>query len=300
MKCKANDPRTISQSQTQPAMSPYLFISYIFANGSFEVCPCFFQNLHPLRQAPNTAVILVPRIPTSTYAINYVMKELEQCSTRLTDALLPQLGCTRSIRQLNYHPSLRWTQPQCVLKAYASLYAKSNRACIFTFVSQRTAEVPEGRRCSLRPTTALPGAGGPGLAHGKAACDRQQRLALHPTPGPTPTVRGRAARSPAPPVGSPVVKARFPHLAGAHLQRPSRRQLLQQLQHFRPSPRRPPAPAPRPATPRVRACTQAKARLSAHKSAGSRPCPARLLRLLALGACLAECAGGDRASTFLP
>lgn len=122
----------------------------------------------------------------------------------------------------------------------------------------------------------------------------------HPTPGPTPTVRGRAARSPAPPVGSPVVKARFPHLAGAHLQRPSRRQLLQQLQHFRPSPRRPPATSPRPATPRVRACTQAKARLSAHKSAGSRPCPARLLRLLALGVCLTECAGGDRASTFLP
>lgn len=274
-------------------MSPYLFVGYVFANGSFEIRPCFFQNLHPLCQAPNTAVILVPRIPTSTYAINYVMKELEQCNTRLKNALSPRLGCTRSIRQLNRHPSLCWTQPKCSNPTHLYMLKQTEPAFSLLFLKGRWKPQREGD-AAWGPTTALPGSDGPGLAHGKAASDSQHRPAL-PSPRPAPSCTGPRRAVPHPTSCFPVAKARCPHEAGAHLQRPSRRQLLQQPQHFRPSPRRPPAPAPRPATPRVRARTQGKAHLSAHESTGSRPGPAAA----GSGACVIEHAVGYPTSTHL-
>lgn len=251
-------------------MSPYLFVRYAFANGSFEIRPCFFQNLHPLCQAPNTAVILVPRIPTSTYAINYVMKELEQRSTRLKNALFPRLGCTRSMRQLNYHPSRCWTQPQCSNPMHRYMPEETEPAFSLSFLKDGGS--PRGK---AMPTESPPQhcRGSRARPHPREGHVRQPAPPgpPHPTPRPAPSCTGPRRALPHPTSWFPGGEG--PE-AGAHLHRPSRRQLLQQLQHFRPSRRRPPAPAPRPATPRVRACTQENALLPAPESAGSRPGPA--------------------------
>lgn len=195
------------------------------------------------------------------------------------------------IHEATQLPPLSLLDAASVLKSHASLYARGNRACIFAFVSQGRRKPQREGDADWEPTTALPGQPGPASPTGRPRPTASTARPSPSHPAACSQLYGAPPRSPIPSAGFPVVKARKQELTSTA--RPGGSfssscsisgRLVGGRRHPLPVQRR-------------RACAHAR------RKTPSFPLPNPRVRdparLLSLGACAIECAGGYHTSTQL-